>query len=169
MAAPAETPKGRCIHCRTEIAVPDNYAHGTHIKCGTCRTEHKVVRGGEKLRLVLADTGPLREALAQNEAMIERLEAELAHARGSFGLGANGIGIAVAYALYQLAFKEATLSMGLLWSAVAVAVVSGALLEAANYLFFAKRLAILRISDHIREAQSEGAELRQKLREATRV
>jgi len=169
MAAPTDVPKARCTHCRTEIAVPDSYGHGAHLKCGTCRTEHKVVRGGDKVRLVLADTGPIRDALAQNEQLVQRLEAELAHARGSFGLGANGFGIALIYALYQLTLKDATLGKALLWSAVGVAVVSGLLLEAANYLFLAKRHTMSRISDQLREAESEGVHLRQKLREAERA
>lgn len=165
---PTEAPKVPCSHCRSEIAVSDQYAHGDHIVCGTCRTKHKVVRG-DKLRLVLADVAPLRDALAQNEHLVGRLEAELAHARGSFGLGANGIGVGVAYAIYQLAFKEAALGTELLWEAIAVAVVSGLLLEAANYFFLAKHQAITRLAAELEEARSDGAELRQKIRDASRV
>jgi len=163
-----DVPMARCTNCRSEVAVPDQYAQGDHIKCGSCGTKHKVVRG-EKVRLVLADAAPLRESLAQNEQMVRRLEADLAHARGSYGLGANGIGIAVAYAVYQLALKDATLGSELLWSSIAVAVVTGVLLETANHLFLAKRQAITRISADLEEARSEGAHLRQKIREAGRV
>ena len=96
---------------------PNSYAHGDHIKCGACGTKHKVVRG-DRLRLVLADIGPLRDALAQNEQLSTRLEAELAHARGSFGIGANGFGIGVVYALYQVGMRGAPIGKGLLWSIV---------------------------------------------------
>jgi hypothetical protein len=168
MAAPAEVPRAQCSHCRSDILVTDRYAHGDHIKCGSCGTKHKVVRG-DRVRLVIADVGPIKDALAQNEQLVQRLEAELSQARGSFGLGANGIGIAVAYALYQLTLKDAPLGKDLLWSAIVVAVVTGLLLEAVNYLFLAKRQAISRFSAELEEARSEGLVLRQKIREAGRV
>ena len=104
--------RGRCVHCKVEISVPDHYAHGDHIKCGACGTKHKVVRG-DRLRLVLADIGPMRDALAQNEQLTTRLEAELAHARGSFGIGANGFGIALIYALYQVGMRGEPIGKGL--------------------------------------------------------
>ena len=157
-----------CSYCRSEIAVPAQYAHGDHIKCGSCGTKHKVVRG-DRLRLVLADAAPLRDALVQNDQLVARLEAELSHARGSFGLGANGLGIAVAFALYQVAVKEAALGKALLMEAVGVAVVSGILLETANYLFLAKRHLMTRLSGELEEARAEGVRLRQKIREAERV
>jgi len=157
-----------CSYCRSEIAVPAQYAHGDHIKCGSCGTKRKVVRG-ERLRLVLADAAPLRDALVQNEQLVTRLEGELSHARGSFGVGANGVGIAVIFALYQIAAKEATLGKALLVEAVAVAVGSGLLLEAFNYLFFAKRHLMTRLSGELEEARAEGVRLRQKIREAERV
>jgi hypothetical protein len=124
---------------------------------------------GDRVRLVIADVGPIKDALVQNEQLVHRLEAELAQARGSFGVGANGLGIAVAYVVYQLTLKEATLGKDLLWSAIGVAVVSGLLLEAVNYLFLAKRQAISRFSAELEEARSEGLILRQKIREAGRV
>jgi len=105
----------------------------------------------------------------QNDQLVTRLEAELSHARGRFGLGANGLGIAVAFALYQVAVKEASLGKALLMEAVGVAVVSGILLEAANYLFLAKRQAITRLSAELEEARTQGVHLRQKIREAERV
>jgi len=168
MAAQTETLKVPCSHCRSDIAVPGQYAHGDHIKCGSCGTKHKVVRG-DRVRLVIADVGPIKDALVQNEQLVHRLEAELAHARGSFGIGANGIGIAVAYALYELTLREAPLGKDLLWSAVGIAVASGLFLEAVNYLFLAKRQAISRFSAELEEARSEGQALRQKIREAGRV
>jgi hypothetical protein len=152
--------KARCVHCREEVSVPDRYAHGDHIKCGACGTKHKVVR---------ADVGPLRDALAQNQQLVTRLEAELRHARASFGIGVNGVGLGVVYALYQVGMKGAPLSMGLLANAVGIAIVSGLLLEAANWSFLAKRSAITRISGELEEARAEGQRIRQQMREATRV
>ena len=157
-----------CVNCREAISVPERYAHGDHIVCGSCRTKHKVVRG-DRLKLVLADVGPLRDALAQNEQLVNRLEAELAHARASFGIGVNGIGIGVIFALYQLGMKGAPLSTNLLLNALGIAIVSGLLLEAANWSFLAKRSAITRITGELEEARSEGARIRHQLREATRV
>lgn len=160
--------KARCVHCREEVSVPDRYAHGDHVKCGTCGTKHKVVRA-DRLRLVLADVGPLRDALAQNQQLVTRLDAELAHARASFGIGVNGIALGLVYALYQVGMKGAPLSMGLLMNAVGIAIVSGLLLEAANWSFLAKRSAITRISRELEEARAEGQRIRQQMREATRV
>jgi hypothetical protein len=157
-----------CVNCREAISVPDRYAHGDHIVCGSCRTKHKVVRG-DRLRLVRADVGPLRDALSQNQQLVTRLEAELAHARGSFGIGANGLGIAVAFTVYQVGWRGAPLSMNLLLNAVGIAIVSGLLLEAANWSFLAKRSAITRITAELEEARAEGAHIRQQMREATRV
>jgi predicted RNA-binding Zn-ribbon protein involved in translation (DUF1610 family) len=160
--------KARCVSCREEIAVADRYAHADHIKCGVCGTKHKVVRG-DRLRLVIADVAPLRDALAQNERLIERLEAEYAHARASFGIGANGIGIGVAYAIYQMGLNQAPLSTSLLWTSIAVAIFAGLLLELANWSFLAKRNAMMRISSELEEARSEGQKLRTQIREANRV
>jgi hypothetical protein len=168
VATEAGTAVARCVSCHEEISVPVRYAHGDHIKCGVCGTNHKVVRG-DRLRLVLADVAPLREALAQNQQMINRLEADLAQARGSFGIGANGIGIGVIFALYQLGLKGATLDTSLLINALAVAVVSGLALEAANWSFLAKRHALTRLSQELEAARAEGARLRQQIRDATRV
>jgi hypothetical protein len=164
----ARTPKARCVNCRTEFAVPDTYAHGDHIKCGTCGTKHKVSRG-EALRLVLADVAPLQEALRGNEHLIERLQDELRSARGSLGLGANGIGLGVIYLLWQLALKDQPFSRGLAIEAAGIALGAGALLELANFLFFAKRHRITRLSEEIEAAKKESALIRQKLRDATRV
>jgi hypothetical protein len=161
-------PKVRCVHCRVDVAVPASYAHGDHIKCGACGTKHKVVRG-DRLRLVLADLGPVQEALAVNEHLIHRLESELAHARASFGIGANGIGLGVGFLLYQLGFKGASLNGELIGNAAGIALITGLLLEAANYLFLAKRQAMIRISGELEEAEAEGARLRQLVRESTRL
>lgn len=160
--------KARCVHCREEVSVSDRYAHGDHIKCGVCGTKHKVVRG-DRLRLVIADATPLRDTLGQNQQLVTRLEDELARARLSFGIGANGILIGVIFGLYQVGMKGAPLSASLFANAAGIAVVSGLLLEAANWSFLAKRSAITRISRELEEARGEGQRLRQQIREATRV
>jgi hypothetical protein len=51
---------------------------------------------------------------------------------------------------------------------VGVALVSGIALEAANYLFFAKRQRMTRLAAEIEEAREEGRRLQQKIREAGR-
>jgi len=148
--------------------VPDTYAHGDHVKCGVCGTKHKVARG-DRLRLVLADVGPLRDTLAQNEQLVRRLQAELAHARASFGIGVNGIGIGVIFVLYQVGMKDTPLSTNLLLNAVGIAVVTGLLLEGANWAFLAKRSVITRIGRELEETRAEGNRIRQLLRDASRV
>jgi hypothetical protein len=160
--------RARCVHCKVEVRVPDHYAHGDHIKCGACGTKHKVVRG-DRLRLVLADVGPVRDALAQNEQLTARLEAELAHARGSFGIGANGLGIALIYALYEVGLQGEPIGRALVVEIVAVALFSGLALELANWSFLAKRKRISVLSHELDEARAEAARLRSILREATRV
>jgi hypothetical protein len=160
--------KARCVHCRTEIAIPDSYAHGDHIKCGTCGTKHKVSRG-EVLRLVLADVTPLREALRDNERMVERLEDEIRGARRSLGIGINGLGIGVLYAIVQVGLNEATITTRLAWESLGIAVLVGVGLELANHLFLAKRQRIHRLSEELREAREAGRQLQKVIREAGRV
>ena len=160
--------KGRCVHCRSDIAIPATYAHGDFIKCGTCGTQHKVMRG-EGVRLVIADVAPLREALRANDALVERLQDELKGARRSFGIGANGIGIGVAYAIYLVAFQEHTLDMELATKSVMAMVGSGIVLELLNYFFLAKRQRVRRLSAEIEEAQANSDEIEQKIRESGRV
>jgi len=118
---------------------------------------------------VLADVGPLKDALRANEMQQSRLEAELRHARASFGIGVNGMGIGVAYAIWQVGFKDGQIGMPLLWEVVTVAVLSGLLLELANYFFLAKRKAMSRLSGEIEEVEAERRSLEQKIREASRV
>jgi hypothetical protein len=158
----------RCVNCRSEITVPERYAHGDHIKCGTCGTQHKVLRG-DVLRLVIADVTPLKDALRENHKLVERLEDELRGARRSVGIGSNGIGIGVAYAVWQVALQEQALDQSLLVRAVFVALLSGAALELANLLFLAKRQRIRRLSAEIEEARADGRGIQQRIREATRV
>src|SRR5688500_5235630 len=165
-----EPVKGRCVHCRADILVPDTYHHGDHVKCGQCGTRHKVSRGErEGVRLVLADVGPLRDALKANQNLVGRLEDELRGARHSVGLGANGLGIGVAYLIWQLVLKDAPMTGGLSWEAVMVGVAAGVALELLNYVALAKRKAISRISSELDEAREEGRALQQKIREASRV
>ena len=158
----------RCVNCRSEVTVPERYAHGDHIKCGTCGTQHKVLRG-DVLRLVIADVAPLKDALRENQRMVERLEDELRGARRSVGIGGNGIGIGVAYAVWQVALQEQALDQGLLIRTLLVAIVSGGGLELTNFLFLAKRQRIRRLTAEIDEARSDGRAIQQKIREATRA
>jgi hypothetical protein len=97
------------------------------------------------------------------------LESELRIARGSFGVGVNGIGVALIYALWQVGLRERQIGTGLLWETLAVAVLSGVLLELANFFFLAKRKAMSRLSQEIEEVRAEGRTLQQKIREASRV
>ena len=158
------------MHCRAEILVPDQYQHGDHIKCGACGMRHKVSRGErDGVRLVIADIGPLRDALQANQQLVGRLEDELRGARHSMGMGANGIGIGVAYFIWQVALKDHPVTVDLAWSAALVALASGAVLELVNYLALAKRQAISRISSDLDDARAEGRSLQQKIREASRV
>jgi hypothetical protein len=168
MTSESGASKARCVNCREEISVADRYAHGDHIKCGVCGTKHKVVRG-DRLRLVIADVGPLRDALVQNERLAERLEAELAQARASLGIGANGLGIGVIYALYQVGVNGAPIGRSLLLTSLGIAIFTGVLLEAANWSFLAKRSKMTRLSAELDEALAEGEKLRQQIREASRI
>jgi hypothetical protein len=160
--------RARCIHCRADVVVPDSYAQGDHIKCGSCGTKHKIVRG-EVLRIVIADATPLKDALSANRSLVERLESERSKARGSFGLGVYGLGLALIYVVYQVGQKDRLVSTELALEALGVAIVSGVILELANYLFLAKRQKIARLSDEIAEARKESRLLEQKIREAGKV
>jgi len=167
MTSGAGAARARCVHCKVEISVPDQYAQGDHIKCGGCGTKHKVVRG-DRLRLVLADVAPMRDALAQNEQLTTRLEAELAHARGSFGIGANGFGIALIYALYQVGMRGEPIGKALVIEIVVVALLSGITLELLNWAFLAKRHRITVLTRELEEARADATRLRMLIREATR-
>ena len=162
--------KARCMHCRAEVLVPDQYQHGDHIKCGACGMRHKVTRGErDGVRLVIADVAPLKEALQANHQIVGRLEDELRGARHSIGLGANGVGIGVAFFIYKVALEDHPVSLDLLWSAIFVALGSGIFLELLNYLALAKRQAIRRITRDLEDARAEGRAIQQKIREASRV
>src|SRR5512141_40483 len=93
-----------CVNCRETVEVSERYAQGDHIRCGACGTDHKILRG-DRVRIVIADVTPLRETLAQNQKLVSRLESDLARARGSIGIGANGGLIGVGFAVYQVAIN----------------------------------------------------------------
>jgi hypothetical protein len=165
--APA-TSGPRCVHCKVPISVPAHYAHGDHIKCGACGTKHKVARG-DPVRLVLADPGPVRDALSQNEHLAARLEQDLRRARRSLGIGANGVALALAYAVYEVGLRHEPIGRGLLGEVVGIALVTAVLLELANWAFLGKRRRMMILSRELDEARVEGARLRTILRDATRV
>ena len=160
--------RARCVNCRVEISVPETYAHGDHIKCGGCGTKHKVVRG-DVLRLVLADVAPLREQLQTNRERVARLEDELRGARRSLGIGVNGLGVGLIYALVQIGLENRLIDSALIRETVLVALASGLLLELANYMFLAKRGQISRLSGEIEALRGEMRQLEQRIREAGRV
>ena len=122
-----------------------------------------------QLRLVLADVGPLKDALQANEQIIERLEAELYAARASFGIGVNGIGIGVAYLLWQVGFQSRTLGQDVFVETLGVAAISAIALELVNWLFLAKRKKMRQLANEINGARQDGRTLEQKIREASRV
>jgi hypothetical protein len=117
---------------------------------------------------VVADVSPLRDELRTLQQRQRSLESELLHARHSFGIGANGLGLGVIYAVYQVAMADALLSTKLLATALAIAIVSGALLEMANHMFLAKRSAITRLTAEIEEVRSQAKGVQQTIREASR-
>ena len=153
----------RCISCRSEISVPDSYADGAQISCGTCSVQLKVVRTGG-LRLVIADPLALRETLRDVKQAIEQAERELQTARASWGIGVNGFGIGVLYVVTRMALEDWHLNQALIGRGIAISLVVGILLELANYLFLAKRKAISRLTEQIRLATAERKELERRIR-----
>jgi hypothetical protein len=115
--------KARCVYCRTDVSVPDTYAHGDH---------------------------------------------ELRKARRNIGIGANGLWIAIGFAIWQVALNEQPIDFDLAWQTVAVALVIGFALELLNYLFWSKRRAISRLTAELEEARADGRQLQQKIRDASR-
>jgi hypothetical protein len=127
------------------------------------------VSRGETLRLVLADVAPLREALADNVRMVERLEDEIRGAQRSLGIGVNGFGIGVLYAIVQIGVNDTPVSVELAWQSLGIAVLVGVGLELANHLFLAKRQRIQRLTADLHEAREAGRHLQKVIREAGRL
>ncbi|MCU0240870.1 MAG: cytochrome c3 family protein [Vicinamibacteria bacterium] len=159
--------KARCGECHSEVLVPDSYAQGDHIKCGTCHTGLKVHRG-DILRLLIADVSPLKESLRQQQERMRNLEDELQKARGSIGLGINGLLIGLAYIVWQIGLRSRDFSTGLFVEAILLSLVSGVVLEVLNFYYFAKRQVMTRLSAEIDELRQMNRQLQQKIREATR-
>ncbi len=158
----------RCISCRSEVSVPDSYADGTQISCGSCAVQLRVVRSGGGLSLVIADPLALRETLRQVKLDIAQANRELQKARASWGIGVNGFGIGVLYVVAKVALDERQLNRGLIVEAVVVSVIVGILLELANTLFLAKRQTISRLTEQIGRAVAEQKEIERKIRESSR-
>lgn len=162
-----ETQPARCLSCRSEIQVPDTFADGDKTQCGTCGTALRVQRRGA-LRLVIADVEPLRLEVRSAQQRMAALESELGRARASFGIGANGLGLGVLYVVAQVALEEKPLSRELLVTATLIAVLTGVLLELANFLFLAKRREMTRLSQEIGEIKREIQDRQRKIRESLR-
>src|SRR5262249_8134552 len=124
--------------------------------------------GPAGLRLPIADVGPLRDEIKSIQSRIVSLESDLARARASFGIGANGFGIAVAYVVFQVAINNQILSRALFIQAAAVGILSGVVLELANFLFLAKRREMSRLGDEIKAAQSDILQIQSKIRESVK-
>lgn len=161
--------QGRCVECHSEIEVPATYAHGDQIRCPTCGVHHKVLRATAGLKLVLADASPQREALRQNQQRIAELERELQRASASLGIGVNGLALGLLFVVARVGLEQKEITSGMLASAVAIAVVTGMLLELANYLFLAKRQTMTRLQGEIKELKADGRKLQQKIRDAART
>lgn len=157
----------RCANCRSEVSVSDSYAEGSQINCGSCSAQLRIVRA-DGLRLVMADPMALQEALRQLRMDITRTRRDLQTARASWGIGVNGFGLGVLYVVAKVALDQRLLNAGLFLEAVALSVAVGVLLEAANYLFLAKRQAISRLTEELRLATVEQRELERKIRESSR-
>jgi hypothetical protein len=158
----------RCISCRSEVSVPDSYADGAQISCGSCAVQLRIVRSGGVLSLVIADPLALRETLRQVKLDIAQANRELQAARASWGIGVNGFGIGVLYVVAKVALDERPLNRGLIVEAVVLSVIVGILLELVNTLFLAKRQTISRLTEQIARAVAEQKELERKIRESSR-
>jgi len=159
----------RCPSCHGLVPVEDRDAQGDQIICRNCNTGLKVVRRGGGIRLVFADLGPLRDELRECQQQINNLEAELARARASFGIGSLGIGLGVIYVLARVALENEAVTQELIRNGVLIAIGVGVLLELANYLFLAKRSAMTRLSRETADARKEARRLKQLIREAQRA
>lgn len=158
---------GRCLNCRGEVAVPNSFADGDTLQCGVCGMSLKVQRVGG-LRLPIADVAPLREEARALQTRLAGLESDLARARASFGIGANGLGLGVLYVVVQVALEEQDLSQALLLKAAAIAALSGIGLELANFFFLAKRRELGRLGADVGQAQKDLRQVQTKIRESLR-
>jgi hypothetical protein len=165
----AKAQSARCPACRAQVLVEERDAHGDQIHCDNCKGAFKVVRrDSAAVRLVYADAGPLRDNLRDVQGRTRLLESELQSAKASLGIGVNGLGLGVLYVVAKVGLENALITRELIWTAVAIAAVTGALLELTNFFFLAKHKAMVRLSGEIREAQREAQRLRQFIRDATR-
>jgi uncharacterized membrane protein len=152
------------------VEVSDDFAHGAHIRCTSCHTSMRVVRGaGVGPRLVHADVEPVRDALSEGERRQRNAEAELRTARASLGIGVNGLGLGVLYVVAKVGIEDLPLTSDLIYAAVAIAIVSGVALELVNFFLLAKRRRMSELGAEIDELRSGNRELRRKLREAMRA
>jgi hypothetical protein len=158
---------GRCLNCKAEVQVPNLFADGDTVQCAVCRMSLKILRK-PALRLIIADVGPLRDEMRFAQQRIGTLEHELARAHASFGIGANGLGLGLLYVIAQIGLEDQVISRELIMEAAGVALVTGILLELANYLFLAKRREMSRISGDIAELQKSVKELQRKIRESAK-
>ena len=157
----------RCISCRAEVPVPDSYEEGSQVGCPSCAVQLKIVRKGG-LRLVIADVLALQDRLRETKTLIAEASRDLQRAKASWGIGVNGLGLGVLYVVARVALDERTLDRKLVLEAVVLALVVGGLLEAANYLFLAKRRAITDLTKQLQGAIADQKELQRKIRESSR-
>ncbi len=73
------------------------------------------------------------------------------------------------FAVYRVAIDGAPISKSLIVASLLIALVSGALLEGANWLFLAKRHAINALTQELGEARADASRLRAQIRDATRT
>jgi hypothetical protein len=161
-----DTRPGKCLNCRAEVQVPNTFAEGEQIDCAVCGIALKILRPGGGLRLVIADLTPFRDDVRAKQKQISELERDLAKARASFGIGANGFGLGVMYVVARVGLEEKPLTSDLIWTGVAIALVTGIALEVANLLFLAKRREMTRLSEEITQAQAELRETQRKIKES---
>ena len=161
-----DTRPGKCLNCRAEVQVPNTFADGEQVDCQVCGLALKILRPGGGLRLVIADLTPFRDEVRAKQQQISDLEAKRGRAKASFGIGANGFGLGVMYVVAKVGLEEQPLTADLVGFGVAIALVSGALLELANLLFLAKRREMTRLGEEITQAQAELKEAQRKIKES---
>jgi len=98
--------------------------------------------------------------------LVERFENELRAARGSLGIGTLGFGIGVLYVLDKIGLEELTLTREIIVTGVILSVVTGILLELANFLFLSKRRLINQLNEQLAVMKDEAKELQRKIRES---